>query len=203
MSRDGASKLSEILTRHDYPLPVSKLLGEAIALEARIVGRIQVVDADHFPALLCEGYGVAARATAEIEETPRGSIGALIPNTEARLVDSETGEGVDMMQCTGSGELFVADLASEIQVMYLENDMISVNGANVLAFVRWSASGEALVCIVNEAFVERYVAGGQALGRAVEVRGQSFLIGGVVRNSLYNAFGEPPTPAFFFALAVG
>jgi uncharacterized protein (AIM24 family) len=45
-----------------------------------------------------------------------------------------TGEGVDMMQCTGVGELFVADLASEIQVMYLENDMISVNGANVLAF---------------------------------------------------------------------
>ena len=45
-----------------------------------------------------------------------------------------TGEGVDMMQCTGQGELFVADLASEIQVMYLENDAISVNGNNVLAF---------------------------------------------------------------------
>lgn len=45
-----------------------------------------------------------------------------------------TGEGVDMMQCSGQGELFVADLASEIQVMYLENDAISVNGNNVLAF---------------------------------------------------------------------
>ncbi len=45
-----------------------------------------------------------------------------------------TGEGVDMMQCTGQGELFVADEAAEIQVMYLENDSISVNGANVLAF---------------------------------------------------------------------
>src|SRR5665648_688708 len=30
-----------------------------------------------------------------------------------------TGEGVDMMQCTGTGELFVADLASEIQVCLL------------------------------------------------------------------------------------
>ena len=37
-------------------------------------------------------------------------------------------------RCTGSGELFVADLASEIQVFYLENDMVSVNGNNVLAF---------------------------------------------------------------------
>lgn len=45
-----------------------------------------------------------------------------------------TGEGVDMMQCTGQGELFVADLASEVQVMYLENDAISVNGNNILAF---------------------------------------------------------------------
>lgn len=45
-----------------------------------------------------------------------------------------TGEGVDMMQCSGQGELFVADEAAEVQVMYLENDAISVNGNNVLAF---------------------------------------------------------------------
>jgi uncharacterized protein (AIM24 family) len=45
-----------------------------------------------------------------------------------------TGEGVDMMQCTGHGELFVADNAAEVQIMYLENDSISVNGNNVLAF---------------------------------------------------------------------
>ncbi len=45
-----------------------------------------------------------------------------------------TGEGVHMMQCTGQGELFVADRAADIQVMYLDNDAISVNGANVLAY---------------------------------------------------------------------
>ena len=39
-----------------------------------------------------------------------------------------------MMTCSGQGELFVANEAQEIQVMYLENDMISVNGNNVLAF---------------------------------------------------------------------
>lgn len=51
-----------------------------------------------------------------------------------------TGEGVKMMQCSGSGELFVADLASEIQIMYIENDSLSVNGNNVLAFsssIQW------------------------------------------------------------------
>lgn len=50
------------------------------------------------------------------------------------LKSAVTGEGVKMMRCTGGGELFVADAASEIQVFYLENDMVSVNGNNVLAF---------------------------------------------------------------------
>ncbi|MCU1431519.1 MAG: hypothetical protein JWP95_624 [Actinotalea sp.] len=45
-----------------------------------------------------------------------------------------TGEGVNMMECTGHGELFVAQDAADIQVMYLENDLVSVNGNNVLAF---------------------------------------------------------------------
>ncbi|HMM94210.1 AIM24 family protein [Phycicoccus sp.] len=56
------------------------------------------------------------------------------------LKSAMTGEGVKMMECTGSGELFVADQASEVQVMYLENDAISVNGNNVLAFsssIQW------------------------------------------------------------------
>ena len=52
-----------------------------------------------------------------------------------KMVKSKvTGEGVSMMYCEGSGELFLANEASDIQIFYLENDSISVNGANVLAF---------------------------------------------------------------------
>lgn len=52
-----------------------------------------------------------------------------------KMVKSKlTGEGVSMMYCEGSGELFLADMASEIQVFYLDNDSVSVNGASVLAF---------------------------------------------------------------------
>ena len=50
------------------------------------------------------------------------------------LKSKMTGEGVDIMTCEGTGELVLADLASEIQILYLENDMISVNGASILAF---------------------------------------------------------------------
>lgn len=50
------------------------------------------------------------------------------------LKQAVTGEGVDLMLATGQGELFLGELAHDVQVIYLENDMISVNGASVLAF---------------------------------------------------------------------
>jgi predicted permease len=56
--------------------------------------------------------------------------------------------------------------------------------------------------IVNEAFVERYIGSPSmesALGRRLEARGRNYFIIGVARNSLYNAFGEPPTPAIYFS----
>ncbi len=53
--------------------------------------------------------------------------------------------------------------------------------------------------IVNEEFVRRYVATGEPMGRQIRARGGPFTIIGVVRDSLYNAFGEPPTPAIYFS----
>jgi uncharacterized protein (AIM24 family) len=73
------------------------------------------------------GSMVAYQGDVRFENKGSGGLGKMFKQ-------AMTGEGVDMMQCTGNGELFVADLASEVQVIYLENDMVSVNGANVLAF---------------------------------------------------------------------
>ena len=53
----------------------------------------------------------------------------------ARLVKKmTTGEDVKFMKCTGSGELFLAEQAQEIHILKLENDQITCNGANLLAF---------------------------------------------------------------------
>jgi predicted permease len=52
--------------------------------------------------------------------------------------------------------------------------------------------------VVNGEFARRYVTG-EVLGRQLTYRGQTFAIAGVVRTSTYDAFGEPPTPAFFFS----
>ena len=45
-----------------------------------------------------------------------------------------TGEGTDLMKVSGTGEVFLADLAQDIQLLKLENESITANGANVLAF---------------------------------------------------------------------
>lgn len=45
-----------------------------------------------------------------------------------------TGEDLQLMKVTGRGDVFFADYAAEVHVLYLENDSITVNGANVLAF---------------------------------------------------------------------
>ena len=45
-----------------------------------------------------------------------------------------TGEGAELMKISGSGEVFLADLAQEIQLVKLADEAITVNGANLLAF---------------------------------------------------------------------
>lgn len=53
--------------------------------------------------------------------------------------------------------------------------------------------------IVNEEFVRRFLGGAEPLERRLDVRGRTYTIAGVVRNSIYNAFGEPPAPIIYFS----
>ena len=45
-----------------------------------------------------------------------------------------TGEGTTLMKMSGTGEVFLADTAQDVHLLYLENDAITVNGSNLLAF---------------------------------------------------------------------
>jgi uncharacterized protein (AIM24 family) len=45
-----------------------------------------------------------------------------------------TGEGTQLMKMTGTGEVFLGDQAQDIHLIKLENDAITCNGSNVLAF---------------------------------------------------------------------
>lgn len=91
------------------------------------------IDMRYGPVQARTGSMVAYQGDVRFQNKGSGGMGKF-------LKSAMTGEGVRMMECTGSGELFVAHEASEVQVMYLENDMVSVNGSNVLAFsssIQW------------------------------------------------------------------
>jgi putative ABC transport system permease protein len=70
-----------------------------------------------------------------------------------------------------------------------------VSGAG---FVELGDASTAPQVVVNEEFARRYISG-ETVGRRLTYRGQTYVIAGVVRTSTYEAFGEPPTPAFFFS----
>ena len=50
------------------------------------------------------------------------------------LKKAVTGEGTQLMKMSGTGEVFLADQAQDIHLLKLENDAITCNGSNVLAF---------------------------------------------------------------------
>ena len=73
------------------------------------------------------GSMVAYQGDVTFEHAGSGGLGRM-------LKKAVTGEGTQLMKITGSGEVFVADQAQDIHLIYLENDQITVNGPNVLAF---------------------------------------------------------------------
>jgi uncharacterized protein (AIM24 family) len=50
------------------------------------------------------------------------------------LKKAVTGEGASLMKVSGTGEVFLADTAQDIHLVYLEGEKITVNGPNLLAF---------------------------------------------------------------------
>ena len=50
------------------------------------------------------------------------------------LKKAATGEGLRLMQASGTGELFLAEQAMLIHVLHLGDESLTVNGSNILAF---------------------------------------------------------------------
>jgi uncharacterized protein (AIM24 family) len=73
------------------------------------------------------GSMVAYQGEVSFEHAGSGGMGRLVKKMA-------TGEGTKLMKMSGTGEVFLADTAQEIHLIKLENDSITANGANVLAF---------------------------------------------------------------------
>jgi uncharacterized protein (AIM24 family) len=74
------------------------------------------------------GSMVAYQGQVQFQALGSGGVGKF-------LKQKLTGEGVPLMKLTGRGDVFLADLASDVHIIDLEpGDALSINGSSVLAF---------------------------------------------------------------------
>ncbi len=73
------------------------------------------------------GAMVAYQGDVSFEHAGHGGVGRFFKK-------QVTGEGTQLMKISGTGDVFLADLAQDIHLIKLENDEITCNGQNLLAF---------------------------------------------------------------------
>ncbi len=96
---------------------------DQFSLQGRKMLKVQM---GYGPVWALEGSMVAYQGSLRFEKKGTG--------VNRMLKGALTGESVNLMRCEGQGEMFLGDRASDVQVLYLDNDAISVNGSSVLAF---------------------------------------------------------------------
>ena len=160
MSRFDLDELLEIVEKHGVTWlhiapPIVLAFATAPQIEGRDTSRLKMVisgaaplDADlalraeaRIGAPIRQGYGMTELSPvshksrlARVEETPPGSIGALVPNTEARLIDPETGADVAEGE---EGEIWVR--GPQVMRGYLNNDEAT---AETLVGDGWLRTGD-------------------------------------------------------------
>jgi len=73
------------------------------------------------------GSMVAYQGDVKFEHAGSGGVSRM-------LKKAVTSEGTNLMKISGTGEVFLADMAQDIHLIKLEDDKITANGANLLAF---------------------------------------------------------------------
>src|SRR5688500_12588301 len=97
--------------------------GEAFTLQGP---RLLKVELSETSVMARNGAMVAYQGEVRFEHKG-GGLGRL-------LKKAATGESLRLMQATGTGEVFLASQAMLVHVLRLDNDTLTVNGANILAF---------------------------------------------------------------------
>jgi uncharacterized protein (AIM24 family) len=98
--------------------------GEAFSLQNHKLLKVELAEVTIQAKL---GAMVAYQGDVKFERAGTGGMGRLMKKMA-------TGEGVKLMTVSGSGEVFLADHAQEVHLVKLDNDKITVNSANLLAF---------------------------------------------------------------------
>jgi uncharacterized protein (AIM24 family) len=105
-------EFSETQSQDAFALQNSKLLKvrlEAVTIQAKL------------------GSMVAYQGEVSFEHAGSGGMGRM-------LKKAMTGEGAPLMKMSGHGEVFLADQAQDVHLIKLDNDRLTINGRNLLAF---------------------------------------------------------------------
>lgn len=109
--------------------------------------------------------------------------------------------GLPLRSFTLEGRAQVQEAPDRALSNLVSNDYFKVMGVPIVAGTDFADMNDTTLgpqVMVNQEFVRRFVTG-EVVGRRLEYRDRTYTINGVVRDSTYEAFGEPPTPAIFFA----
>jgi predicted permease len=109
--------------------------------------------------------------------------------------------GLPLRSFTVEGRAQVQQAPDRALSNTVSNDYFKVMGVPIVAgrdFADMSDTTLGPQVMVNQEFVRRFI-DGEVVGRRIDYRERTFTIAGVVRDSTYETFGEPPTPAMFFA----
>jgi uncharacterized protein (AIM24 family) len=98
--------------------------GESFSLQNPRLLKVELADVTIQAKL---GSMVAYQGDVKFERAGTGGMARLMKKVA-------TGEGAKLMTVSGSGEVFLADHAQEVHLVKLENDKITVNSSNLLAF---------------------------------------------------------------------
>jgi uncharacterized protein (AIM24 family) len=98
--------------------------GEAFSLQNSKLLKVELSDVTIQAKL---GSMVAYQGDVSFEHAGSGGVQRMIKK-------AVTSEGTQLMKMSGTGEVFLADMAQDIHLLNLEDDFVTANGANVLAF---------------------------------------------------------------------
>jgi uncharacterized protein (AIM24 family) len=98
--------------------------GEAFSLQNSKLLKVELSDVTIDAKL---GSMVAYQGNVTFEHAGSGGMGRMIKK-------AVTSEGTQLMKVSGTGEVFLAEMAQDVHILRLEDDFITANGANVLAF---------------------------------------------------------------------
>lgn len=101
---------------------------DAFALQNSKMLKVRIgLDGNPDTILARQGSMIGYQGQASFDYQGAGGIGKM-------LKQKLTGEGVQTMRVSGQAEVFFADQAADVHLIYLEGDAISINGRSVLAY---------------------------------------------------------------------